>query len=868
MIPKIAGLRRRLWAALLGVAVFMGLLGGSPTPARAEGEGPALEVVAAGWDGNVTAGTWAPVRVRLTGGAADAEAVVEVLIGDKYEAEPGKMVRVANAAYGQEVSLPARNTKEVTLWVPTSRGLSGTVQLVVGDQVVASGEIDLRPTKAEYWPLIGLLSDQETLAGDLGKIEMPLQNLPAPVHVARLTAGLIPDRAERLRGLRAIVVQGNAPSGLSEAQRQAIRSWVEGGGHLLLAGGPDSALTAAVLPAGTLPVAFGGAEVAADLGPLYAWVGAEPAAGGATGPIAKLQHTGGDVLAGSPDRPLAWRTTLGLGSITLLAVDPTLEPLASWSGRTALLKRALSAALYDEFWTEEQRMQAVYSRSQNRHYQLRGVVDSLPSHAYPTWQQVALYLGGFALLAGPVIHLLLGRNRRRGWVWVAVPALSALVAGSASVYAMTIDGRDVLLHTLSHVKIDPDSHTATQAAVVGLYAPMYPRLTVAMDGEAAADAMILMEGRNWGPWSAPANAGVPPYRLINGRETMLELVGGAGGMRPIAYSRSLGDAAGYVDARLGLDGGTLTGTIINRTAYHLDEAWVVAGDVAHRLGPLAPGQSAEVSLTPSSRRDPYSYTSVAQILLGRKLSEAEIRERHGIPPEQPLPPGLEVVYDPPTTPDDRRRVQLIDATVQPPGTGWGPSPMPLTFVALTSQPIGESVIHLPDHPHHHLGVLEQRLSLSPGPGSFRIPPALSQPEVSQISLGGLGGGGNGTLAWVELHGGLAAFDFRPPLPKGASVTALELTTQQLGPSVPWNSSTGVSGPLAETAQGAESGIFQLFNWQTGAFETLPAGQERVRLADPAAYLGPGGVVRVQVGKSDRVVRFLMPELTVEGRVAE
>lgn len=869
MHPKLSGIMRKLGAVLLGIAVGIALLSGSPGVALAEGEGPALEVLGVGWDGNVTQGTWAPVRVRLTGAAQDQEAVVEVVLGEKYEQEPGKMVRVATAAYGQEVSLPAQNTKEVTLWVPSIRGLSGSVRLVVGDQVVASKDIELRPTKAQYWPLIGLLSDQDTLAGDIGKIEMPLQNLPTPIHVARLTAEMLPERAERLRGLRAIVVQGNAPSGLTDAQRQTIRDWVQNGGHLLLAGGPDSALTAAVLPDGTLPITFGGAEVAADLGTLYTWVGAEAAAGGATGPIVKMQVTDGDVLAGAPGQPLAWRTRLGLGSITVLAVDPTLEPLASWTGRTALLKRALGAALFDEFWTEEQRWQMVQNQAEQKYYQLRGVVDSLPSDAYPDWKQVALYLGGFTLVAGPVIHLLLGRSRRRGWVWVAVPMLSVLVAGSASVYAMSLDGRDLLLHTLSHVKIDPETRMATQSAMVGLYAPMYPNLTVTMDGDAAADALIMMDGRNWGPWGGmPTSSEEPPYRVINGRETRLELMGGEGGMRPIAYSRSLQDAVGYVDAKLGLSGDTITGTVTNQTAYLLEDAWVVVGSVAQHLGTLAPGQSAEVSLTPGTRLDPFSYTPVSQMLLGRKLSEEEIRRMHGIPPEQPLPPGLDQQYEFPQTPEGRRRAQLIDSTVQPQGKGWGNPSMPLSFVAFTSEAIGDSVVKLPGHPNHQLSVLEQRLSLDPGAGTFRIPPVLSQAEVRYTSNGGMGSGGNGTVYWMEVHGGLVALDFTPPLPSGASFTALELTTRQLGPTAEWNPNTGVSGPLTEAAQGAEAGIFQIYNWQTSAFEPLPAGQEQVRLANPAPYLSPEGIVRVQVGQTNRVVRFMMPELTVEGRGAE
>jgi len=73
-------------------------------------------------------------------------------------------------------------------------------------------------------------------------------------------------------------------------------------------------------------------------------------------------------------------------------------------------------------------------------------------------------------------------------------------------------------------------------------------------------------------------------------------------------------------------------------------------------------------------------------------------------------------------------------------------------------------------------------------------------------------------------------------------------------------------PRGTTVGPSSPGTFSIYDWQAAAWYTLDAGTREVALSPAADFVGPDGSVRVQVasGGADKVVRFLPPELTLEG----
>ena len=62
-----------------------------------------------------------------------------------------------------------------------------------------------------------------------------------------------------------------------------------------------------------------------------------------------------------------------------------------------------------------------------------------------------------------------------------------------------------------------------------------------------------------------------------------------------------------------------------------------------------------------------------------------------------------------------------------------------------------------------------------------MPTGLIPSEMIAQPATGIGMGSNGQIQWLELSGGEAAYLFRPPLPPGATIEALSISTRQVGP---------------------------------------------------------------------------------------
>ena len=232
-------------------------------------------------------------------------------------------------------------------------------------------------------------------------------------------------------------------------------------------------------------------------------------------------------------------------------------------------------------------------------------------------------------------------------------------------------------------------------------------------------------------------------------------------------------------------------------------------------------------------------------------------------------PGSFDRYEIPRDPEAQRRARLLDSTlVEPPRLGPAPpAGLPPTVLAFTRSAVGGGLPSAGKHPTYQLALLQQSLRLEPPAGPFTVPAGVTPPEVSSQSTRGLGFGSNNVAAWLELQSGAVTYTFRPPLPARFHADALVIATRQVGPSAPAAQGRGGAVPPTALPGPAEPGTFAVYNWQSAAWEPL-GGQEHVRLEPATPYLGPDGAVKVQVSAApDRLVRFVQPELTVEGTVA-
>jgi hypothetical protein len=809
-----------------------------------------LEVLKAGWNGTIRPGTWAPVEVRVTGAGPAADALVEVVLLARTQTSPGTTgVEYATASYGQDVALPPGVTKEITIWFPTDNVAAGLVRLSVGGRIEAEQRVDFRAPTGSEATIVGVLAESPAVVRSVAQIEQRYQGLPVPVGMADLEPGDVPAQGEYLSGLNALVVQGDAPVSLTSEQRRAIRDWVLDGGHLLLAGGPTAPRTASALPPDTLPLSYGTPDSAGDLGPLLVWADLPSSASGA--PLARLRPTAGTALAGPRDQPLVWRQELGHGTITVLAADPALEPLASASTTPTLLRKALEPALPSltsgtAATTARFPVSLPYGGPYTRGYgtsagpsALVGVTNSLPADAFPSWRAVGLLLGGFALAVSLVGHVALRIVRRREWVWLAVPA--AAVAVSVGLYAIGIrqGGRDVLSHVVSHVEIDPERHEGRQMLAAGFYAPTHDQLQVTMPGDGPVVAVAPWQGPS--PFGYGASVGAapsdPPAQVVHGRETRAQFGAGEWTMRTVTLERSLGPEVGAITAHLSIEDGLAKGSLRNDTPYLLEDVALAVGSSIARVGTLAPGQTAPAVLStsesPPSPSNPM--TTLSAQLFGNTGSSVATM-------------GYPGAYTQPGEPEARRRMALMDAVLS---YGSGPyarysapvavampgaSNLPLTVFAYTQDQVGPTMPSVGGRPAHYLTLFQQTVRLDLTPGHFAIPSGF-------IPLASTSSSTSGTTGTVEQTN---IYRYSLPLPTTAHVETLVLEFSDGASQAPFNVYRPPNVPSPRLPPGLR-GPDQLliYDWEEQTWTTLPADEKEVRLESAARFVSPDGIVQVQ-----------------------
>jgi hypothetical protein len=861
--------------------------------------GPRIEVRQVGWqpDGTLLAGSWNPVLVRVTGnGDTDSASRVQVVLKTQI-GTAARPLLYPQATYGQEVALPAGVAKDLKIWVPVPSDAAYVVSIqVVGQrgQVLAEESAYAQAGRSDI-PLVATLADTSTLAAQLGRIDVPYQQgLTAQVRTVELTAADVPAQPEYLSGFRALAVQGNASATLTGEQRRAIQDWVVQGGQLLLIGGPDGARATSVLDGpGTEPRArFGGLDGSADLGPLAEW--ASPGAGAAlgSGSVARIEAPAAERLAGTAERPLAVRAAWGDGTLALLAADSTLDPLRGWGGTPGLLKRALEPALSSPRSNDPSRS-SVGGQQRPDDLRLITALDALPPEVFPDWQHVGLLLGGFALVAGPLLHLLLWRADRRPWLWAAVPALSVLVTVGITIFAGAQPGRDVLANAVSEIRLDPRTGEAHQTIAIGFFAPLRDQLSVRASGEVPvrvwAGSLSTLQQSIASGISGATTFGGPlpgvgtdsPYRVITGRDTQIEFVSSLasqGGLRSLVMNRTL-PSLGRIETDLRIEGseGLIKGTIRNATPYSLDQVGLAVGVSLTKVGPLAPGQTAAVSFDPRtpppSAPGNFAY-SLAWQMFG--VPSASLRANTQSSTALELPQDTDV----------RRRVKVMETVLARSdrsryvySAGGQPfqqaTPVAPMLVAMTNNAIGDHALpSVGSQRTFSLSVVEEPIQFAIAPGPFTLTPVLLPPSVSVDSAASMtqANGGPGALALLDLRGGTATYTFHANLTPAARVDSLVVKTQEsTAPAIPPGSSglvvtrNGPPDPPGPSTQGT----FSAFNWGTETWAPLAAGQTQANLSGSEGFVAPDGSVRIQVssGGANKTVRFLPPELTMQGEVA-
>jgi len=528
--------------------------------------------VDAGYDGYYSTQSPTPIRMRLANEGESFRARVELTA----PAQNGSIL------YYAELDLPQNSEKLLTLY-PHYAGFVANAQVRVLDnqQLVTRGEDKLTQVDGSA-RLFGLLAPDTAPYAAL-----PSRQGGAESAIARLKAETLPERADALVALDTLVVDGVDTSALSKAQQAALDGWVQLGGTLIVAGGPDATRNATGL-GDLMPVALGSQRNASDLGALTSLAGSPPPRGGVITRATPGKDT--RIAVNSPDGPLVVNRALGQGSITWLAWSPSAPPFREWPGNAKLLRGIA-----------EQTPVAAAQGTPVDGWVIDSFLRNIAGAKLPPTLLVAGFLVLYSLVVGPVLYLILKRRDRRELAWVLVPAITLAFSGMAYGANFLIRGTGTTLRTLEIVETYGQSGAQRVTTHAGLFSTsrrdydiaLAPGYTVGGPNREGIEMNVDQNGNQVAP------SGGPVYTVEVGEESVLRDVSvDVYSLRTFAAQRVENGGAATIEATLSGNGTVVAGSVRNTSAAPLDQVYVMSQDGLESIGAIQPGQSAKVTGNP------------------------------------------------------------------------------------------------------------------------------------------------------------------------------------------------------------------------------------------------------------------------------
>ncbi len=415
--------------------------------------------VEVGFDSFFRPRQWTPVRVEL---------------GNNGESVKGRLVirpetsgTVVGNAFSSAIDLPNGARKSATLYIQArSFPDSIRVELIAEDGLIhATREArlyDLRSGDQLYAVVSGPNVAVPNLAG---------------VHIGGAAAEQalwqihdIPERALALSALDALLLINVNSDSMSSAQRRAIQRWVQDGGHLIVIGGPAAQASALAL-GDILPLLPADSRSLDDISALARFSGDHSSQLRERTIVAVgALHEEAEILVEQEGLPLLARREIGVGLVDFLAIDPTLEPLASWEQINRLWLTIMASRAPHPTWVA----------GATRPESAADAVANLPGvDLLPPLQTLCLFLVLYIALVGPVNYFILSRIKRSGWGWITIPLVIAVFTGIAWTVGFSLRGAEVIVSRLSVLQSFPDSDEARLDQVIGLLSPR--RATYSLD---------------------------------------------------------------------------------------------------------------------------------------------------------------------------------------------------------------------------------------------------------------------------------------------------------------------------------------------------------------------------------------------------
>jgi len=550
--------------------------------------------VSIGYQGTVKEGRWFPVTFVLTN-QTDRELAGELVVSVQ---SPWSSNRVE---YAVKAQLPKETPIQLSLALPgvsltknnnSIRFYEGTRER--GTEIkLGGGKAYLTNTLTPNNTIAIVSRDRDTLnfMPSLNQRGYSITTLP-------LESSALPEQALMLDALDILVLNDVASDQWGKAQVDAISNWVKGGGTLVLAGGAGYAKTAEAF-AQLAPVTIQGTQAFTETTALSSYGGKPLTLAAPLTITSAVPNEGSEVLLQEAGVPLAVQKKIGHGQVIFVAFDPSLDPLASWSGSPIVWSKLLQQQLQ----ILQQGFSSGVRVGGNSFWELQSVADMFPSIKMPHFSILLYLFLGYLLIVAPLLFFLLKRVDRREWAWWIIPTI-AVISSIAIFMIGASDKSATLTHTVRSVELTGDGN-GTMTGATSVFSPTGGAVKVRF-----GEALPLV------PYSTYDGFGMTGVGDSDAAQTIYM---GSGGTeihwRDVPYwstrksyiDRMNVTDVGSLDALVETSGGDTSIEVTNKTLVDLTDVYVLWNTSVYQVGDLAVGASSKVMVSPMQQSSQVGY---------------------------------------------------------------------------------------------------------------------------------------------------------------------------------------------------------------------------------------------------------------------
>lgn len=474
------------------------------------------------------------------------------------------------ALYSQKLELPEGATKQVSmeLGLNTVRRFMEVSLVDEGGNVVFQKHVPVDALSPET-VAVGVLSEQPAQVQYLAGM-----NLSEKTSVFFLDRDTFPESQSVMENFAVLIIDDFDTATLGDAQKKALKNWVDNGGLLVLGTGVQAQKVLSGLD--FVDVSLNGTQSVSGIS------APDGTALSLSAPltVAGISAEKASVKWEANGTPLTSLMPYGGGYVLMNHFALGLAPFANMPEQTAVLE-SLCRNLFPDGMANA-RVEIAN--------QLRYAADRFPSVAGNIMFVIFLVVGVYIVLAGPVMYIVLKKKDRRELGWITIPVLSVVFLVVVFVLAGRSTYQNGLLSTKAIVEMEEGSSVGEAQIAMAMKVPGNGDVT--LESELPIPVQPQLDN---GWYDGNGKAEEIDYKVTTGDGTNIVFYDNMAWETNFVGASATLELGGSVTSNVAFDGEKVVGTVTNGTSVNFMDAYLKLDYIYIPLGELPAGETIDVS---------------------------------------------------------------------------------------------------------------------------------------------------------------------------------------------------------------------------------------------------------------------------------